>query len=407
MKVVLLCTKLPPSIAMKFGEKSSPYGGWLEGISENLSNLSDIQVNYVMLKRGKQDKITKLQVEAILYQLIEYTSNQTLESNFPIDYDICHVFGTEQPFMSDCLSFLSAHKLVVSIQGLISSCATHYYGNYTMYAKSLNSFLKIYMKLNKLQFEKRGKTEKKFLSQVQYCIGRTDWDEQAVKLINPSIQYFSCNEIVRDSFYFDSWNLNTVEQYSIFVSQAGYPIKAPHMILETVRILKQKIPQVKCYIAGDRLDQVNTLANKLHCSYDYFIQQKIKEYNLSENIVFLGLLSEAEMKQKMLQCHCYYLASSLENSSNSLAEAMLLGMPAVASFVGGTSNLAQHNKTAYLYPYDEPSLAAYYLEKLMTNDDLALTMSLQAKNFAQEAYSQKKNTLQLLSVYKSVIGAGK
>ena len=90
----------------------------------------------------------------------------------------------------------------------------------------------------------------------------------------------------------------------------------------------------------------------------------------------VGMLSEQEMKEKMLQSSIFVCPSILENSPNSLAEAMLLGMPIVAARVGGISSMIQNNKEctffeggnsdqladAIIQMWDEPVISSVYGE---------------------------------------------
>ena len=88
------------------------------------------------------------------------------------------------------------------------------------------------------------------------------------------------------------------------------------------------------------------------------------EYGIEENIIFTGMLSEEEMIGKYLGANCFLCASSIENSPNSLCEAMILGTPAVSSLVGGVGNLMEHGRSGFYYPADEPYMAAYYIQEI-------------------------------------------
>lgn len=77
------------------------------------------------------------------------------------------------------------------------------------------------------------------------------------------------------------------------------------------------------------------------------------------------------MLERLLKTHVFLLPSAIENSSNSLGEAMLLGMPCVASNSGGTQDILEHKKEGYLYPYTEPAMCAEYISKIFENDELA------------------------------------
>ena len=51
----------------------------------------------------------------------------------------------------------------------------------------------------------------------------------------------------------------------------------------------------------------------------------------------------------MLKSDIFVSASHIENSPNNVAEAMILGMPCIATFAGGTSSYIEDNKNGILY----------------------------------------------------------
>ena len=88
----------------------------------------------------------------------------------------------------------------------------------------------------------------------------------------------------------------------------------------------------------------------------------------------LGSLTDLEMKERFLKSSVYICPSVNENSPNSLGEAMLLGVPIVASRVGGIPAMMSDNKDGILFEkgnvddivrailqmWDEPVIAAVY-----------------------------------------------
>ena len=129
----------------------------------------------------------------------------------------------------------------------------------------------------------------------------------------------------------------------------------------------------------------------------------MKKFEVSENIEFLGQLSEQQMKEKMLESNVFVQASAIENSPNSLGEAMLLSMPCIASNVGGTSTLLVHGKQGLLYPYTETSMLAYYIEKVFSDDKLAIDLGQEAYKQAILTHDRDVNYKILLEIYKDVV----
>ena len=95
----------------------------------------------------------------------------------------------------------------------------------------------------------------------------------------------------------------------------------------------------------------------------------IKKYSLQNNIIFTGILNEKEMKQKFLESHIFVSSSAIENSPNSVGEAMVLGIPIISSYVGGVPDMIEHKKEGYLYQPDAPYMLAHYIDLLFSDDD--------------------------------------
>ncbi|MEE0726992.1 MAG: glycosyltransferase, partial [Clostridium saudiense] len=138
-------------------------------------------------------------------------------------------------------------------------------------------------------------------------------------------------------------------------------------------------------------------------TYGNYIQSLIKKYDLSHNIEFCGMLDAENMKRVLLESNVFVSASSLENSSNSLGEAMLLGVPCIASDVGGCADMIQHKKEGFLYPFDESYKLAFYLCKVFDDYMLASSLGLEARKKARITHDKEKNNEILYEIYKKVI----
>ena len=98
------------------------------------------------------------------------------------------------------------------------------------------------------------------------------------------------------------------------------------------------------------------------------------------------------------------ISESIENSSNSLGEAMLLGMPCVASRVGGIPALACDEKEALLYPFEDVQRLAACVCDVFANPEKAEAMGRRARARALETHDAARNTQQLLAIYREVSG---
>jgi glycosyltransferase involved in cell wall biosynthesis len=302
---------------------------------------------------------------------------------------------------------------VVSVQGLISKCGE--FNNYFAGIKSKDLWNNISLRdiikfdifpLQNRELKRRGKYEIECLKNADFVIGRTSWDQSNVSDITGVNKYKKCNESLRESFYDKNWDLKKIEKYSIFISQASYPLKGFHKILPALDILKIKYPNIKVYVAGSNVVKEGevSLKEKLKLTgYGKYLRKLIKKYKLKDNIVFTGLLNEKQMVDRLLKSHVFVQTSSIENSPNSLGEAMLLGMPCVASNVGGTSDMLRDKDEGFLYPFNDEKMLAKYITTIFEDDDLAVSLGNKAKQHAIRTHDRLKNTNCMVEIYKELI----
>lgn len=252
-------------------------------------------------------------------------------------------------------------------------------------------------------FHERGIFEAEAIRKARNITGRTDWDEACVKQINPGINYFFCNETLRRSFYeCDKWNPNDCERYSIFVSQSSYPVKGFHLIIEALPEIIRQYPKAHLYTTGSS-PFPKTLRDRIRqTTYSRYLAGLIREYDLEDYITFTGYLNESEMCKRFRRSHVFVSPSSIENSPNSLGEAMILGVPCVCSDVGGVKNMLTHESEGYIYPADEPYMIPYYVSRIFSDDELAMKLSRNAITHAERTHDQAGNYDTLMKIYRSL-----
>jgi glycosyltransferase involved in cell wall biosynthesis len=391
-------------------------GGWLVTSSKKLSQVEGINLFICFPLKGI-NKLLQVKGEKITYFAFPSFPNYQKvndNSNFNkiidlVNPKIVHLHGTEFPHTLAFITLCSDKGIqsVTSIQGLISVYSLHYLSNLPKSIRkivTIKSFIKRESILELQQkYSKVGNFEIESLQLSNNVIGRTDWDYACVKQINPNLKYFHCNETLREEFYNHQWEISKVVKFSLFVSQATYSIKGFHNVLEAASIIVKRYPKLVIYVAGDNITKTTTLADKLKLSvYGKYIKKLIKKYDLTSNVYFLGPLNESDILKTYLKSHLFISASSIENSSNSIGEAMLLGVPVISSFVGGVPSLLIHNHEGFLYQYDAPYMLAHYVMELFSNDDLAIKFSINSRIKGHERHDIKKNKKQLISIYEII-----
>lgn len=423
MKVLWICN-LPNKAASEYkGQKPSIYGGWLTGMSNALANSNNVDLVYCypVVGEKKQDdfvvnnvhyysfyapkKMRILNIDADKDNSLERKNiKKILDIEEP---DIVHIFGTEYIHSLMTAELYSKRdRIICSIQGLTSVISKHYlsYIPYNVWKK--NNLASVFRKSlwgQKKQLEKRGSREIKTIKLCSNIIGRTEWDEICTFYINPTRNYYRCNETLRDSFYKFYWSYDKCTPYSIFISQGSSPLKGLNILIEAMFLLKQEFPNIILRIAGTDFIRKDTIKNRLKIStYGEYIRKMIKKYSLEKNVKFLGNLDENSMINEYLKCNVFVSASSIENSSNSLCEAMILGVPIVSSNVGGIPSLMVDGVEGLLYQGDAPYMAASKIRKIFKEKKLGILLGSNARRKALQTHNKENNNRVLLEIYKSI-----
>ena len=325
--------------------------------------------------------------------------------------DIIHIWGTEYGHTlamvnaADMLGYLD--RVVVSIQGLCSVIAKHYCEGIPIKVQRSNTF-RDFIKRNSLRaqqnkFKMRGEMEVRALQKVRHIIGRTDWDKACTTQINPRVQYHYCNETLRKEFYIGEWDYATCDKHSIFCSSGEYPVKGLHYVLEALHIVSKVYPDVKLKVSGANPFPKKDLLEKLRYGvYAKHLQNLVSKYGLQDKLEFTGFLGAERIREEYLKANVFVSASTIENSPNSLGEAMMLGVPCVASDVGGVANLISHKKEGFVYQSTAPYMLAYYIMEVFNMQDDAMPLGKVARKKAALTHSPEVNCRRLMEIYGEI-----
>jgi Glycosyltransferase len=384
--------------------------GWLIGISNQLRKRDDI-IFYYAFPQSSSTKVIKKSINGINFlgfynnhknaYKVEDENIKVLRSIINgVNPDLIHVFGTELPHELECIYSIpkkERNKVVVSVQGLTTEIAKVYTSGIPVKNRVFGKFNNnkyCCILSDNYEFYRRGMNEKKILQNVSNVIGRTEWDRKCVMSINQRCHYYHCNETLRDTFYEGSWNIENIQRYSIFVSQAYYPIKGLHILISALPYIKNRYSNVMVFVAGKK----EFLSNAYGC----YIKKMMKKMDLENDIKFVGYLSDEEMKRWLLKSHIMLMPSMIENSPNSIGEAMLLGTPVVASNVGGIPSILDNGTDGYLYSSMDKIDLAKKVCKIFASDRVALRISENGKKAARFLYNKENNIEQLIRIYKEI-----
>lgn len=123
----------------------------------------------------------------------------------------------------------------------------------------------------------------------------------------------------------------------------------------------------------------------------------------SGGVTFTGPVDAPTLAGFLLKANVFVCPSWIENSSNSIAEAMLMGTPCVASFTGGLTTTLTHRETALMYPPGDSALLAAAAGRIFDDDALALRLTSAAKSVALRRHEPQGIVTRQLEIYQAVM----
>jgi glycosyltransferase involved in cell wall biosynthesis len=404
----LASNKLAPDLVL---------GGWLKSLEEKMVDNIDLELSicfywyaqipsfkygktqyYPIYRNNGSSKIKKHILKYFYKSKDTKEIPQLLKVVAQVKPDIIHIHGTEDNF--GLIQSLIDIPCIISIQGLLAPISLKYYDGIKQ--SIVNTYITIYRLLKHQPFlisykgiKKRALREKKILSEAKYIIGRTSWDRRITQLLAPKSSYYVGNEILRPVFYTKVWNKNEFNDTIEIITVSNSSLyKGFETIVQTAKMLKDNgIINFKWTVIGINEHTPIVQITKRWLNVDF------KELNIS----LIGSKNEEEVSELLINSDIYCQCSHIENSPNSLCEAMLLGMPIVASFAGGTDSMLENKMEGILVQTGDYYSFAGAIKEMINNPEQSLIMGRNARLRALERHNANKIIEDLFHVYKNLI----
>lgn len=406
----VLWFSINPCGSIKRGGSLQYFGGWIVSLEQELKRNPSIELSVSYITKGDD---TSFDFDGVSYYPIKKTRfdnlitrikgkhsfnivPKCLEIITKVKPDIIHIHGTEHPF--PLLVGNTNIPIVISMQSILAPYSVKYFsgipkvfalkhdslkfkllflGAYAMYRLTCNS----------------AANELKAFKQLKYIIGRTDWDYCISRLIAPSSKYYKCDEILRDDFYQNQWMEQMHETLTLVTTMSDSLYKGLEVVYKTAELLKNYNVEVKWLIIGQ---SENT-------NYEKIVRKYTKVNPSNVNVKLLGRKGTCEMVKIMKESDIFIQVSHIENSPNSLCEAMILGMPIIASYAGGTSSLLNDNFEGLLYQDGDYYSLAGKILYLSLNKQLSVELGKNARKRAIERHNINRIVNQIIYCYKDMI----
>lgn len=413
MKVVWIVNHILKPVAEELGLPVNTSGSWIQSLLNKLEENKEIEL-FVIIPSNLNKKMI---ISNVTYLLVESSNidrfvtptrgfkKRILKEINEIKPDLIHIHGTEFAYYHSIVSKDKLYPILVSIQGLVSEIIkfnrfeSYILNNELNFSNKITNLRLVFsLKIKKYINNFRAKSEIELIKKVDNLIGRTNWDESHVKFLNKNVNYYPIQELMRKEFYDFSWSeLNLKKQIIFAAGGFSSPLKGFHFIIFAFHEVLKDFPQAVLYVVGESPFEKDSKS-----SYEKYLVDIINHFDILDKINFLGFLNAEKMAETFANSSVYVMASSVENSSNTLGEALTIGIPCILPFVGGNSSIVKDNETALFYNYADIPQLVNKIKYSLTSTDKMVSISKDGKQLSAELYDSNKIVNEMLNVYSLI-----
>jgi len=164
--------------------------------------------------------------------------------------------------------------------------------------------------------------------------------------------------------------------------------KGQYLLIEAMRVLKEKKLHLKAYIVGDAMSE----------KYLKELQQKVIEYKLEKNVHFIGFTKEPA--RFMQACDVVLMTSKNETFGLVTIEAMKVGTAVIASNSGGVLEIIDDKENGLLFKNEDYKDLALKIESLYENNGLITELGIEGKRKADEYFDNVKQFEKLVRLFE-------
>ena len=188
---------------------------------------------------------------------------------------------------------------------------------------------------------------------------------------------------------FDSVDIKAMKDKPIKIGiiKSLEPYNGIEYLIDAFNILmKKKILDVELKILGE-----GSNAKKL--------KNYVNNLGLNDYVIFEGQIKHTDIVPYYNELSIFACPSLRESFGVSVLEASACGLPVIANNIGGLKDIVVHGKTGYLIDTLNIKEFAFYLEKLILDNDLRKKMGKNGRNFTKEKYEWSNCVDSLISNY--------
>jgi glycosyltransferase involved in cell wall biosynthesis len=402
----------PVDRALPAGQPFAGSGWWMASLLAAIRDSGEVDVHVAWGHDGEHHSVVRLDrsttVEAFpFWRRSEPTQTGRLGSSlaeaaglmtsrYPVGVDgviervapkIIHVHGTEGP--AGLLLERRHVPTVISIQGSPAACATRYWGSHG----ALTRLRHPRGIVNRMLLSARGRRETRILRNARAVAGRTRWDERFCHSRAGRAAYYRAFECIRPEFLAARHKAPRDQEKQILVVSSAQPYKGIDTAIAAVSQMRASGCKVRLVVAGTFPAQ----------GWGSEIRKYVAAAG-SGAVEMTGYLSAREIAERLAGADAFVLPSHVENSSNSLLEAMAVGAPCVAARVGGIPSMLRDGVDGLLFRRGDVEGLRRQLTRLLDDQEVALRLGRAAAERARATCNPEEVAASTLRMYEELAG---
>jgi len=165
-------------------------------------------------------------------------------------------------------------------------------------------------------------------------------------------------------------------------------IKGQPTLINSAREVCAQFPEARFVLIGDGTRKAA-------------FESRVAELNLKQHFLFLG--QRHDVADLLACCDIAVLPSQLEGFPNALLEYMAVGLPAIASDVGGSREVIEHGVNGLLTAPDDPHALAESILSLLKNPAFALELARDGRERVRRDFSFERLIANVDAMYTQLL----
>jgi glycosyltransferase involved in cell wall biosynthesis len=132
------------------------------------------------------------------------------------------------------------------------------------------------------------------------------------------------------------------------------------------------------------------------------LKERAAELGIAEHVYFIGRCDD--VASLLFASHVGVLSSKAEGFANAILEYMAVGLPVVATDVGGVREAVVEGETGYIVPSGDDAQMAERIIRILGDDQRGPSMGARGKSIVAEKFSSENHLCNTLELYDEVLG---